>query len=439
MLIGWRLPKRRVYARVFLLIASYTFYAFAAHWYATLMALSTTVDYTVGRLLGRTEGPRARKGILLASLVFNLGLLSFFKYYGFFIDTVNAAAGHAVLRATLHIMLPAGISFYTFQSMGYSIDVYRRDLAPARSFLQFATFVSLFPQLIAGPIVRPTVLLPNRRREARRQLPPVWRGDALFMRAAQEGPARGPPRVLRRPDLERPGSYGSVDLWLAMTGFALQIYFDFSGYTDMARGLARMLGMEFTINFDSPYHADSPSDFWKRWHISLSTWLRDYLYIPLGGNRRGKRRTIVEPLPDHVSRRALARRGVQFPRVGRVPRLLARRVPPVEPSLVTNPQMGRRAVMVLLVLASWIPFRMHSLADIGTFLVRGSYMPSMPTAPLALWAYGIVGVGVCALPWNSNAIRWESFGYRRVLAYAALTVVAVLYLNLSSKFIYFAF
>ena len=291
---GWRLVRPRRNALVFMTIASYTFYAFAAGWYALLMLVSTTVDFTVGILLDREERPGRRKLILTLSLAFNLGLLSFFKYYGFFIDSVNDVAGHTVLTNTLHIVLPAGISFYTFQSMGYSIDVYRKHLAPSRSFIEFASFVSLFPQLIAGPIVRPTVLLPQLHDSRPIDNSRVTEGLMLFTCGLLK-------KVLvadriafyADPILNAPKRYGSVDLWLSMVGFALQIYFDFSGYTDMARGLGRMLGLELTVNFDSPYHAESPSDFWKRWHISLSSWLRDYLYIPLGGNRKGERRTDV--------------------------------------------------------------------------------------------------------------------------------------------------
>jgi alginate O-acetyltransferase complex protein AlgI len=439
-LVGWRLPKRRVWARAFMLLASYTFYAFAAHWYATLMALSTTVDYTVGRILGRAERPGTRKLILLASLVFNLGLLSFFKYYGFFIDSVNTAAGHTVLHASLRIILPAGISFYTFQSMGYSIDVYRRDLPPERSFLDFATFVSLFPQLIAGPIVRPSVLLPQIAKDEPVDNSRLFGGMMLFSCGLFKKVLLAD-RIASYADpiLHDMGSFGSVDLWLAMTGFALQIYFDFSGYTDMARGLARMLGLEFSINFDSPYHADSPSDFWKRWHISLSSWLRDYLYIPLGGNRKGKGRTALNLFLTMLLGGLWHGAGFNFLVWGAFHGAVLVAYHRFQIPWGRMHVILRRAIMVLVTLASWIPFRMHSLTDIGTFLVRATYKPEMPTAPLALWAFGVLGVAVCALPWNSNAIRWESFGPKRVLAFAALTVVAVLYLNLSSKFIYFAF
>jgi len=294
---GWRLVKPRRAALVFMMIASYAFYAFAAGWLSLLMLVSTTVDFTVGILLDREERPGRRKLTLLLSLAFNLGLLSFFKYYGFFIDSVNDVAGHAVLRNTLHVILPAGISFYTFQSMGYSIDVYRRDIKACRSFIEFAAFVSLFPQLIAGPIVRPSYLLPQLQKEGPVDNARVTDGAFLFACGlAKKVLVADRLAFFADPILNRASSQLTRTLWVGIVAFALQIYFDFSGYTDMARGLARILGLEFSINFDSPYHADSPSDFWKRWHVSLSSWLRDYLYIPLGGNRKGSRRTSINLL-----------------------------------------------------------------------------------------------------------------------------------------------
>ncbi len=436
---GWRLVRPRRNALVFMTIASYTFYAFAAGWYALLMLVSTTVDFTVGILLDREERPGRRKLILTLSLAFNLGLLSFFKYYGFFIDSVNDVAGHTVLTNTLHIVLPAGISFYTFQSMGYSIDVYRKHLAPSRSFIEFASFVSLFPQLIAGPIVRPTVLLPQLHDSRPIDNSRVTEGLMLFTCGLLK-------KVLvadriafyADPILNAPKRYGSVDLWLSMVGFALQIYFDFSGYTDMARGLGRMLGLELTVNFDSPYHAESPSDFWKRWHISLSSWLRDYLYIPLGGNRKGERRTDVNLMITMLLGGLWHGAGWNFIIWGGFHGLLLLVFHRIEAPWQRLPRVARHAGMVLLLLFSWIPFRMHTLADLTTFVVRSAFRPERPTAPLALWAYCTLGVALCALPRNSNAINWR-LGWRETFALAALAVVAILHLNLSSKFIYFAF
>jgi len=438
-MMGWRLVHPRRNAQIFMILASYTFYAFAAGWYALLMLVSTTVDFTVGLWLDKETRPTRRKWILLLSLAFNLGLLSFFKYSTFFRDTVNDLAGHPIITAALDIVLPAGISFYTFQSMGYSIDVYRRDLAPSRSFIEFASFVSLFPQLIAGPIVRPKVLLPQLAEPGPVDNSRVTNGLMLFTCGLLK-------KVLvadrlafyADPILNAPSHYGSVDLWLSMVAFSLQIYFDFSGYTDMARGLARMLGLELTVNFDSPYHADSPSDFWKRWHISLSTWLRDYLYIPLGGNRKGKARTNLNLMLTMLLGGLWHGAGWNFIIWGAFHGGLLLAFHFFESPWTRAPPIVRRAVMLLLLLLSWIPFRMHTIADLGIFLHRGSKMPSLPTAPLALWGFSVLGVAISALPKNSNKIEWN-LGWRETVVFAVLAVVAVLHLNLSSKFIYFAF
>ena len=438
-LAGWRLVRPRKNALIFMIVASYTFYAFAAGWLALLMLVSTTVDFTVGILLDREERPARRKLILLLSLAFNLGLLSFFKYFNFFIASVNDVAGHSVITTALHIALPAGISFYTFQSMGYSIDVYRRDLAPARSFIEFAAFVSLFPQLIAGPIVRPGALLPQLHDSQPIDNSRVTSGLMLFTCGLlKKVMVADRLAFYADPILNAPKLYGSLDLWLSMVGFSLQIYFDFSGYTDMARGLGRMLGLELTKNFDSPYHASSPSDFWTRWHITLSSWLRDYLYIPLGGNRKGKTRTDINLMITMLLGGLWHGAGWNFIIWGGFHGTLLLVFHRIEAPWKRLSKLVQHAVMVPLILLSWVPFRMHTFADLATFLHRGSFRPDPPTAPWQLWVYCVLGVSLCALPKNSNAIDWE-LGWRETLAFAVLAVVAILHLNLSSKFIYFAF
>ncbi len=436
---GWRRVRPRRSALLFMIVASYTFYAFAAGWLAGLLLVSTTVDYTVGILLDREARPGRRKLILLRALAFNLGLLSFFKYHGFFVETVNDLAGHPVLSNALHIALPAGISFYTFQSMGYSIDVYRRDLEPSRSFVEFAAFVSLFPQLIAGPIVRPGTLLPQLHDSRPIDNSRVTSGLMLFTCGLlKKVMVADRLAFYADPILNAPKRNGSVDLWLSMVAFSLQIYFDFSGYTDMARGLGRMLGLELTKNFDSPYHAESPSDFWRRWHITLSTWLRDYLYIPLGGNRKGQLRTDVNLMVTMLLGGLWHGAGWNFIIWGGFHGLLLLVFHRIERPWRALPRALRHGVMLPLILLSWVPFRMHTFADLVAFLHRGTLRPVAPSAPGALWAYCAVGAALCAIPKNSNDIEWE-LGWRETIAFAALAVVAVLHLNLSSKFIYFAF
>ena len=441
-LVGWRLLRERWQRNAFILIASYVFYAFAAKWFALLMVVSTTVDFTVGILLENEARPTRRKLILLLSLAFNLGMLSFFKYFNFFIDSVNAlsTSGTPIIHTAMRVALPAGISFYTFQSMGYSIDVYRRDLKAARSYLDFAAFVSLFPQLIAGPIVRPHVLLPQLERSGPVDNSKLASGLFLFACGLVKKVLLADRLAFYSdPVLDAMASHGSLDVWAAMVGFTLQIYFDFSGYSDMARGLARMLGLEFSINFDSPYHATSPSDFWKRWHVSLSSWLRDYLYIPLGGNRIGPRRTSFNLMATMVLGGLWHGAGFNFLLWGAFHGTLLLVFHRIENRWARLPRALRRAAMCLFILVSWVPFRLHTFDDLRLFCRRASLLWRMPSVPSALWLYIAVAVVVVALPKNSNAIEWGKLRYPQVVGLALLTVLAILHLNLSSKFLYFAF
>ncbi|MFN0023171.1 MAG: MBOAT family O-acyltransferase [Parvularculaceae bacterium] len=242
-------------------------------------------------LIERSRGDR-RRTWLIASLVANLGLLATFKYFSFFTDSFMAAAeqiGFAVNAPMMNIVLPIGISFYTFQSLSYTIDVWRGDMRPTRRLIDFAAFVTFFPQLVAGPIERAKALLPQF--EVRR----VWNaemageGAMLFLWGLYKKTVIADNLApIVNAAFAAPAETAPALMLLGILGFAVQIYCDFSGYSDMARGLARMLGFELMINFDLPYFSRTPSEFWRRWHISLSSWLRDYLYVPLGGNRGGK-------------------------------------------------------------------------------------------------------------------------------------------------------
>ncbi|MEM7349420.1 MAG: MBOAT family protein [Acidobacteriota bacterium] len=278
-----------------LLLASYLFYG-AWDWrFLGLILVSTVVDYRVAIHMSRVEVPRVRKRLLALSVATNLGILGTFKYAGFFLDSLAqlaAKVGLTIPPFALQIVLPVGISFYTFQTLGYTIDVYRGRVRPTRDFLDFALFVAFFPQLVAGPIERAARLLPQIAKPRRVDLAGLTDGAWLVLWGLFK-------KVVIADNLQHlvtmvyaPGADPqSAEVWLATYAFAVQIYCDFSGYTDVARGIARMLGFELMLNFNLPYLAVSPADFWRRWHISLSNWLRDYLYIPLGGNRGGRLRT----------------------------------------------------------------------------------------------------------------------------------------------------
>ncbi|MHA3775024.1 MBOAT family O-acyltransferase [Verrucomicrobiota bacterium sgz303538] len=261
-------------------------------WFPFVLIGSTCMDYVVGLGIADAKSERSRKGWLLLSLLVNLGVLSFFKYYNFFVASAGDFlqwVGLPMGSWTLAIFLPYGISFYTFQSMSYSIDVYRRRLEPVRSFLDLAFFIAFFPQLVAGPIVRAMTFLPQVFEKR------VWssvdvRGCLTMFFIGFVKKACVSENVAPFVDevFNSPGKYDTYAIWIGVLFYAVQIYCDFSGYTDMAIATARMLGYELTLNFDFPYFSSHITEFWRRWHISLSTWLRDYLYISLGGNRGSK-------------------------------------------------------------------------------------------------------------------------------------------------------
>jgi alginate O-acetyltransferase complex protein AlgI len=275
-----------------LLLASYVFYGWWDWRFLSLIMLSTLGDFAMGRWLAREQGAtaksaRRRKAALVFSAVLNLGLLGYFKYAGFFVDAwIDAWAGMGVTmsRPSLEIVLPVGISFYTFQTMSYTIDVYRRKLTPSRNLLEFATFVSFFPQLVAGPIERASRLLP----QLQRLRPVTATATKLALRMIAWGLFK---KVVIADSAAQyadaifaaPGHMSGPILAIGIVAFALQIYGDFSGYSDMAIGLGRLFGLRLKSNFRFPYFSRNVAEFWRRWHISLNTWFRDYLYIPLGG------------------------------------------------------------------------------------------------------------------------------------------------------------
>jgi alginate O-acetyltransferase complex protein AlgI len=297
-LVGWwtiRIPAARL---AFLTASSYFFYAWWDWRFLPLMIAATTVDYVAGRALIRfDDDARRRRLVLIAALSANLAMLGYFKYAGFFVDSldgIGSTFGLGTPFPELHIVLPIGISFYTFNSMSYTIDIFRRQVQPARSLLHYAAFVSMFPHLIAGPIVRYSTIDAQLRRLTPRL---SWELAASGMFFLSCGLAK---KLLiadtLAPHVERLfGSHDQLGLaggWTAAIAYALQLYFDFSGYSDMAVGLAFLLGFRFPQNFNSPYKAANISDFWRRWHMSLSFWLRDYLFIPLGGSQNGRWRTL---------------------------------------------------------------------------------------------------------------------------------------------------
>ena len=273
--------------RYLLLAASLVFYGAWNAKYLLLLLATTLIDYYAAKWIADSADPRKRKLLLVLSMSTNLGMLAVFKYYNFFAHSFDELFSW---QLPLHsLLLPVGISFYTFQTMSYTIDVYRRELPPAKDFTDFLLFVSFFPQLVAGPIVRAADFLPQLEAAHRpRSLESLRLGLKLFAVGFFRKVVVADNLATFVDAVHRdPAAHGAADLWISAYAFAFQIYYDFAGYSDMAIGLALFFGFRFPENFRRPYMAVNISDFWRRWHISLSTWLRDYLYIPLGGNRGG--------------------------------------------------------------------------------------------------------------------------------------------------------
>jgi len=293
LLVYFNMPYR--WRNLWITVASYVFYGWWQPWFVCLMMFTTVMDFIWGRVITRPGAtPAQRKAAVVACVVTNLGFLGFFKYYMFTAGTLNqllALVGAEPFRV-LRVMLPIGISFYTFHSLTYIIDLYRGHATPARSFTDFSAFVALFPDLVAGPIIRYKTLaaqLAFREHTVTR----FASGVCIFILGFAKKILLANPCGHVADAVFNAGHPLALDAWVGVLAYAFQIYFDFCGYSDMAVGLGRMLGFEFLKNFDAPYRSESITEVWRRWHISLSSVLRDYLYFPLGGNRKGETRTYV--------------------------------------------------------------------------------------------------------------------------------------------------
>lgn len=301
MLLRRTTTLRIIYVSLFSLF----FYYESSGEYVLILLFAATMDFFIGRAIGRSEDEVYRKRLLITSICVNIGMLSYFKYFYFLLDlgqmllaSLGIVTEPAIPLEARDYFIPAGISFYTFQTLSYTADIYRREITPLKRWIDYLFYLSFFPQLVAGPIVRAKDFIPQIYR--RPQLLKAEYGEALtlilsgLVKKAIIGDFIGANLV----DLifAEPTRFTGLENLFAVYGYAMQIYCDFSGYSDMAIGIALLLGFRFNINFDSPYQSGNITEFWRRWHISLSTWLRDYLYIPLGGNRKGAIRTYVNLL-----------------------------------------------------------------------------------------------------------------------------------------------
>jgi alginate O-acetyltransferase complex protein AlgI len=371
------LPFRHELKKRLLLVASCVFYAAWDYRYLALLFAVSVIDYGCAARIAATDAPRRRRGWVVASVASNLAILGYFKYYNFFVDNLDPlVAWSGLALPTLNILLPAGISFYTFKSMSYTIDVYRGEIEPCRSWLDYATFVTFFPELIAGPIVRASVFLPQMTRRIGPTMDRLGVGASLFLLGLTKKVVIAD-RVAVPVDhiFAHPALFSGGVLWLGAIGYSIQIYCDFSGYSDMAIGTAKMFGYDLPENFNMPYVAASITEFWRRWHMTLSAWLRDYLYIPLGGNRRGHARTYVNLMLTMLLGGLWHGASWNFVLWGglhgvalAVHRFYRQRLGPHRelPTLIAWP------MTLLFVVLCWIPFRATHFGDTVQF-IRGMF------------------------------------------------------------------
>jgi alginate O-acetyltransferase complex protein AlgI len=448
-LAGYWLLRSTPARLAFLALASYVFYAWWDWRYLPLMIASTTTDYVAGLMLARTDGARMRRALLAGALSINLGLLALFKYAGFLLDSVNGISslvGGGRPFPALALILPIGISFYTFNSISYTIDVYRRKIDADRNLLRYATFVSLFPHLIAGPIVRYSAIRGQLERLAPRLTGDLATSGLFFL-------ACGLVKKLLIADSLAPtvnrlfaahAQLGLASAWLAAVGYSLQLYFDFSGYSDMAVGLALLLGIRFPRNFDSPFRASSIADFWRRWHISLSTFLRDYLFIPLGGSR-GRPLFVARNLAIVMLLGGLWHGAAwTFVVWGAIHGVLLAGHALLRGRGWTPPWAAlNRAITFASVAAAFVVFRATSLGDAGDVLAgmigahgwQGSVALSGLTLPALLIAALLVVVNTAPDSWDVTL----RLNVRAGLAVGFALAVALLAISGPSPFLYYQF
>ncbi|MEN6427567.1 MAG: MBOAT family O-acyltransferase [Phycisphaerales bacterium] len=396
---GYLLIKGTRLRLPWLLVSSYVFYAWLSPLYLIPLAYATVVDYFVA---GRIEQSDRKRAWLAVSIVNDLAVLGFFKYAGFVAENINLLLSS--LRVPYAIpspgfLLPAGLSFFLLQSIGYTIDVYRGTTKREKSFLAYAAFVAFFPRLLAGPIERANHLLPQLQGEGRVTLRDFTDGLSIFVVGFFKKVALADYLAIYVAQVyDAPAQHQSPALLLATFLFAWQIYFDFSGYTDMARGIARMMGINLMLNFNNPYLAVSMGDFWKRWHISLSSWFRDYVYIPLGGNRKGKFGTYRNLFITMVLSGLWHGAAWTFVLWGAVHALgnFATRELERTPFYVNRlPKIVKQLFVFALVTLAWVFFRASSIGDAWTIVSRiftsGWSDPKCPVLALlliaAVWCY----------------------------------------------------
>lgn len=446
--LSWALMPRQHVWKVFMLAASYLFYSAASPKFCVLLAGVTLVNQAGAKLVHRTEDERRRRLIVAITVALDLGTLGVFKYYGFFAEETNALLDKVGLGLPLPlaaIALPVGISFIVFQAISYTVDVHRRLLPPAKT-IDVGLYLSFFPHLVAGPIVRAREFLPQLETPRDKRQVAVGAGVALIVIGLVKKVAIADylAREIVDPVFGVPQAYSAPDVILASYAYAVQIFCDFSGYTDIAIGLALLLGFVFPQNFDRPYRAASFREFWRRWHITLSRFLRDFLYIPLGGNRHGKLRqarnlmlTMVLGGLWHGAAWGFVLWGTIHGGALVIENLFRGRISP--------PTWLKWFITFHLVVLAWIPFRAPDLHLAGDFAARLLHpgAPTLWSAPVIFIVLLVIGLQLLpARPMDALRVRFEAL-HPAALGACMAAVIVLVTATVSSQgvppFIYFQF
>ncbi|MHB1261302.1 MAG: MBOAT family O-acyltransferase [Thermoplasmatota archaeon] len=441
----WLIPGRR-WKQAWLMVAGFVFYSFWDVRFTALLIAAAIVDYFVARKLEDSAGATHRKRWLVVSIVFNLGVLAFFKYFVFAVENARTLMDLAGLSGEAlpyyNIVLPVGISFFTFKTMSYTIDVYRGEVKATRDFIKYLCFISMFPELVAGPIIR------YRDMDQQLDAIPRWPrarffgvGITLFaIGLAKKVLVADTIAAEVDPLWTDTAALNFALAWEAALGYTLQLYFDFSGYSDMALGLAAMLSFRFPINFRAPYQALNPSDFWRRWHISLSSWLRDYLYIPLGGNRKGPSRTMVNLFIVMLLGGLWHGANWTFVIWGAYHGLLLAIYQKTGSAWDAMPKAIQRLLMVFLAVVGWVIFRAPDLTSAGNvyaamFGFEGIHIAGM-AVPLVLGLLAALAFTMLVRPSVDQPLRptWP-----RALACSILLALSIVWMSRESPFLYYQF
>jgi len=456
----WFIFKNQLRAQnILLLLASYIFYGWWDWRFLTLIIASTFLDYFIALQLGKTDISKKRKLLMGISLVGNLGMLGFFKYYNFFVSSwieAWSSVGITMEASTLNIILPVGISFYTFQTLSYTIDVFKKEMQPTKSFIDFAAFVTFFPQLVAGPIERAAHLLPQFYKNRTFSYQYAVDGVKLIIWGMfKKVVVADNCAFFVNKIFENPEGYSSGELFVGMVFFAFQIYGDFSGYSDIAIGLSKLFGFDLMVNFKFPYFSRDIAEFWRRWHISLSTWFRDYIYIPLGGSKGSQwfqiRNVMIIFLVSgfwHGANWTYVVWGL-FHALMFLPLLLFN----VNRSHLIAKSYGwldfaKIGVTFLVVCIGWVFFRADSISDAFQYLAHlfelknlGLSLFYKTNANLMIFALSVLAVGILSM----QELLWvvKKRELPKISAFGALLLVLLIFFMGSFKnqmdFIYFQF